>query len=801
MIKNYFKIAIRNILKKNVYSLINIFGLAVGITASILIALWVQDELNFDKFNKHTDSTYRIIAQGPNFRAPMIPAPLLPKIRDELPVVENGANVVKIPDMVFKYNNMSFTEKSGIIADSSLFSILSFPFLQGQLKTAFSDPTNIIVTEQMAHKYFGDEEPIGKTLYLNGSLPLKVSGILMNVPHNSHLQFDYVLPSSILKMWGVDLVSWGNLGFTSYLQLRPGTDVKEVNDEINTLYRKNRPQVPGDAQFSFYLQPLTRIHLASGIQYDSAVLGDTKYVYIFSFSALLILFIACMNFFNLVTANSSIRFKEVGLRKSIGATQPQLVVQFLVEYILIILIALLQALILVMLTIPFFNQISGKLLTVNFFDPKIISGLFLITIVTTAMAVTYPAINLSALNPAKGIKPNFFSVRNNENTFRKVLVIFQFTLSIALIISTAVIQSQLTYMRNTSIGFDKEGIVYLPLRGNLIKNYHGLKQLLLQYPSIESVSAKDYLPTIDGNSTVPSSGGFYWEGRKGSEELQLEFTSVDYDYFQTMGTVMADGRMFSKDFKSDENEAFILNEEAVRQMELENPLGKWVVLNGQRGKIIGVAKNAHFKSLQYQMSPQLFSLLTDQKLPAAATEGGGKGIVFIRVKGGDVAAALKHIQSEWDKINPGIPFEYSFLDQTIDTIYKSEKKIDTIFKCFTALAIFISCLGLFGLSLFLVQNKKKEIGIRKVNGAKVSEILTLLNFDFVKWVAIAFLIACPIAWYAMHKWLESFAYKTALSWWIFALAGLLALGIALLTVSWQSWRAATRNPVEALRYE
>ncbi len=589
---------------------------------------------------------------------------------------------------------------------------------------------------------------------------------------------------------------WGDFGFVTYLKLVPNINSTEIAKRISTVFNTNTPQ-PGNIGFS--LQRLKDIHFSSGLQYDTAVLGDIKNVYIFSLAAFFILFIASMNFINLSTARSAIRFKEIGVRKSIGAKRSQLIIQFFTESIAVIVISVMISIVFVEAALPAFNQLSGKYLTFNIFDLRIIFGIAVIVVLTALMAETYPALYLSRLNPVNGIKANPSS-GNKGQILRTILIVTQFSMSIGLIIATIIIYEQIAFMKEATPGFNDEGVIYIPARENMVKNNIPFKHALIQYPEIISAAYKDYLPTNDGPAIISTrqkeSSGLDWEGRD-KTEIKLEFNSVDIDYFKTIGMKIVKGRNFSRDIKSDENEGYILNEEAVKQMQLRNPIGKWVKMNSLKGKIIGIVGNAHFKSLRYKMQPQIFMLLNDKEY----SDKNNTGVILIKIKGRNINKALADIKTQWVKINTGTPFEFHFLNEAKDNLYRAELKIKTIFNYFTLFAIFISCLGLFGLSSFIIEQKRKEIGIRKVLGASIFGIVTMLTKNYTKWIIAANIIAWPLSYYAMYKWLQNYAYHININLWIFAAAGAIAVLVSLLSVSFQAIKAAAANPVKSLKYE
>lgn len=795
MFSNNLKIAIRNLLKNKTFSFINVLGLSIGIVCTILILLWIQEELNFDQFHNNGSQIYRIVQDDEDGKNSRTPAMLAPEITAKIPEIVSFTRVFKLPELIFKQETNLFNENNGIVVDPQFFTIFSFPFIEGNPGTALSAPSSVIITEALAKKYFGNSDPINKTINIDGKSATVVTGVIKDIPKNSHLKFDFVMPFCLLEaIMASDVNNWGAFNYTTYLQLAPGANIAATSLKINQIAKDKLPEQLLSFWNKFELQPLSQIHLSANISNhhflgDFTVVEDHNTVYIFSCIAFFILFLACINFMNLSIAQSGGRTLEIGLKKLMGSSKGQLRKQFMVEFFVISIIALVIAIIAVKLLLPWFNQISGKTLIVN--HAKNIIPYLTILLLTTLLGGFYPAFSLSSFNPVKTLKAQVYGPLKTSN-LRSSLVIFQFAVSIILLAGTFFVYKQLQYIQDKRLGFQKENIVYAPITGNSSSRYKTMKEELLKNPDILAVSAKDCLPT----TTLRNLVDFYWDDKKPGQEVMMELTGVDYQYFEELNIRFVSGRSFSEAFPGDASNAFILNEEAVKQTGMQSPIGKKFATWNKSGTIVGIIKNTNFKSLHEMPNPQVYHIMKNIQEEASLT-----GVTLIKLNGMKQAEALSFIEKTWKNLNADTPFEYHFLDQTYDQLYASERRINLIFSYFSILSILIACLGLFGLALYSADQRKKEIGIRKVNGAKISEVMTMLNGDFIKWVAIAFVIATPVAWYIMSKWLESFAYKTELSWWIFALAGMLALGIALLTVSWQSWKAATRNPVEALRYE
>ncbi len=793
MFKNYLKTTFRNTTRHKGYSFINIAGLAIGMACTLLILLWVKDELSYDRFHENGKDIYRVMSYGTRYMIQGFdgtPAPLAPTIKEEVPGIKNYARFSDVPKLVVRYRDKVFYENRGLIADPSIFEMFTFPFVQGDPKTAFTQPLDIVITETMASKYFGIENPVGKTVEIEGR-PAAVKGVIKDIPQNSHIQFEFLSSYEFIQKLSGSGTSWGAFNFVTYLQLEKNRDIHEIGKNITAVAAKNNcPQVQDGVEFR--LQPLSEIHLDSRAAYRNYIdVGDRKFVYVFSIIAFFVLFIACVNFMNLSTARSTTRAKEVGMRKTVGASRRQLIMQFYGESLFLTTMACVIALTLVTLLLPAFNQLTGKNLKLDLIDIQMLLGLIAIVVLTAMTAGSYPAIFLSSFRPVKVLKGAFKSEGKGQ-AFRRILVVTQFSLSIALLIGTSVAYNQLRFLRQAKLGFNKENIVYVPVKENIGKSYDAFKAELLADSNIHSVAAQYYLFAEDGPFR---STGYDWEGREEGQEQDIILNLVDYDFIPLLGLELAAGRNFSKEHSTDATQAYILNEEAIKEMGIQDPVGKWFSYQKRKGTIIGVLKNAHFRSLHVEIEPHVFFILRDVSI---ATQF---GVVLIKINGNQTEEALATIRGTWEKINPISPFEYHFLDQRYDSLYRKEKKIGTILNVFTLFAILISSLGLFGLASFLTEQRTSEIGIRKVLGASESGIVFLLSKQFTKWVLIANLFAWPLAYFIMLEWLKSFAYRINIGIWMFVLSGMLAAGIALVTVSFQALKAARANPIDSLRYE
>ena len=785
MILNYLKIALRNIVNNKVFAFINIAGFAIGMSCVILIALWIKDELNYDTFNENKNSIYRITTFYDKYDwegLALTPAPLAPIAINEIPEVTDAARIYTCPTVTMQVGENIFYENKGILADNSILNIFSFPLIYGNKQSVLENNNSIVISQKLASKYFKNENPVGKSIICDGESFI-IDAVLKDIPQNTHLQFDFIVP---FKLMGE--LPWGNMSLQTYIQLDNNTNTDILADKLTALALNNSSQIQGGAKFK--LQPLKEIHLDAKNKHAYTVTGNLNNIYLFTAIAFFILCIASFNFINLTTAKAEFRSREIGMRKIIGANKLQLKYQFFTETILLTFISLCIAVGLANIFLPIFNQLANKQLILNLFEPRVLLTLFFVSFITGILSGAYPAFYLSSFNPLFVLKNKLSTRGKNISPIstRKILVVLQFMFSIVLIIS---INNQFKYIQQKDLEFNKEGIIYIPLKNEIAKQYGAFKNELLKQSNIKSVSAQNYLCAITNRRTT----NYDWENREEGTRIDMLVSQVDYDFFRTIELDVIQGRAFSPDFSTDKKSAFIVNEAAIKAMGIEKPIGKYFSYDNKEGKIVGVVKNANLESLHKKIEPRVFHLINN--FSSITSEG----IALVKINNIEASNTIKDIESAYCNLCKSAPFEYHFLDQAYDNLYKSEQRTGKIIGYFTALAILISSLGLLGLSIISSKRRTKEIGIRKVNGAKISEILTMLNKDFIKWVAIAFVLACPIAYYAMNKWLENFAYKTTLSWWIFAIAGALALGIALLTVSWQSWRAATRNPVEALRYE
>ncbi|MDJ1479243.1 ABC transporter permease [Cytophagaceae bacterium YF14B1] len=784
MLRNYFLIASRNLTRQKAFSVINILGLSVGMACSILILLWVQDELSYDRFHTHADQLYRLTSHTPDIHAAVTSAPTAAAMVEKIPEVKSA---VRLSDNthVLEVGERKFEEEGIYYADSTFFDVFSFPLVRGDVKTALNRPDGILITERMAQKYFGQEDALGKTIRKDNQDDFVVTGILADIPSTSHLRFDFILPMSFLARTDRDLKEnrWGSFNFYTYVLLDKNVDASSLarlNKQINNIVQKNIK-----LRVDFQLQPVLSIHLNSHLLRDVAGNGNIQYVRIFSVVAVFILVVACINFMNLATARSAKRAKEVGLRKVVGANRFQLIGQFLAESSLISFLSLLVAIVLVWLLTPFFNMLSDKQLTLNFLDTRLLLIIGAIVLTTGLLSGSYPALFLSRFQPVKVLKGNL-AVENGNAWFRNGLVVCQFVVSIIMLVGTAVVYNQLQFIKQRNLGFDKENLLYVQMTGELWNKQQAFKNELKQNPLTQSFAIAQDLPTNLGTGAAD----VYWEGKDPQSQPIFPTMAVDAGFIDIFKMKILSGRSFYADSKAD-SASYIVNERALQimGMNISDAVGKSLTYGGMKGTIIGVVQDFNFKPIQQSIEPMLMHLNT----------WGGK--VIIRTQPNKTEATIQALESIHKKLNPAYPFTYHFIDQDLANLYKTENRMGDLFNAFAVLAIFISCLGLYGLSAFIAEQRTKEIGVRRVLGASVGNIVYLLSQNFTRLLLLAMIIATPLAWYAANNWLEGFAYRINIDWTIFLISCFTALGIAALTVSYESIKAALKNPVKALRNE
>ena len=809
MVKNYFKIAWRNLLKNKAFSFINIMGLSIGITVCFVIMLYVQDELSYDRFNVKADRIYRIAFKatinGGKINESNVMPPVAGALQREFPEVEEVTRINEGGKPKIIYQNKTFKDDRVALVDSNFFNVFTVSFIKGNPKTALIEPHTAVVTKEFAKKFFGNEDPLGKLISIpagSDQTPIKITGVFNRIPANAHFHFDVFVSLSSLP-YAKD-PSWMSSGMFTYLLLKKGNDYKKLQAKFPAMVEKYMgPQIQQAMGLSlsqfrskgndlgFVLQPLTKIHLANyPSNYEMEPGGDMSYVYIFGAVAVFMLLIACINFINLSTASASKRAKEVGVRKVMGSGKLQLVKQFLLESLLITFIALLLAAVLIQITLPVFNSLSGKSLVAGFSVARV-GGILLLGLLVSILAGMYPAFYLSSFKPIATLKGKL-SAGTKSYGLRSSLVVFQFFISVSLITGTIIVYQQMKYIRNKKLGYDKEQLLVIANSYELGANERVLRDELLRDSRVANVTISGYRPAgySDNNNALG-----YPEGKENELTKSLEY-EVDERYIPTLNIAMAAGRNFSPQFPTD-SLSMILNESAVKAFGFKNDadaLGKRIVRqNSVRGSnvpftIVGVVKDFHFRSLHEAISPLLMVLHP------------GSGLI-IKTKTKDVAGLLATIKERWKSFGPEDPMDYGFMDDMYNKTYAAEQTTGTILNISALLTILVACLGLFGLATYTAEQRAKEIGIRKVLGASVAQVTNMLSKEFLKLVLISCIIAFPLSYWVMHKWLQDFAYRINISWWMFVVAGVIALLIALVTVSFKAIRAALANPVKSLRTE
>jgi len=823
MIKNYFLVAWRNMLRNKTSSFINVGGLSVGIAAALLILIFIQKELSYDRFHKDAGRIYQVVLNGnmngQEFWGGNTPPPVGAALTNNIPEIESYTRFYKANDIVVRYEEAGrstfFTEKNILAVDSNFLQLFGFKILEGDPATALMKPGSVVITEDVAKKYFGDEKAIGKILSMReDKQPFTVTAVLENIPSSSSIQFDFLTP--VADFPAVKRFSWSWVWrlMVCYVKLKPNvpTDKEAIQkleakfpavirvQAANGFRRIGKPFdefVKSGGKWDFHLMPLTDVHLRSSTVNMPWLnhISNIKYIYIFGSVALFIVLLACVNFMNLSTARAANRLKEVGIRKVSGSTKAQLIKQFLSEAFLYSLISSVIAVILVLLSLKGFSSIIEE--PVDFqtaFTPVVWISLIGLTVLIGLLAGSYPAFYLSSFKPVLVLKGrNLFSSGNKTLLLRNGLVVFQFFISTVIMIGTIVVLKQLNFFRSTDLGFNKENVVVISGSNRLGPAEETFRQTLKAMPGVLNAAVTTSIPSgaAFGDSYQPED-----EGNKKSAELGLNSFMVDEAFIPTLNIKLVKGRNFSKEFN--DSASVILNEEAVQQIGWKDPIGKWLEYpggNNVRFVVIGVVKNFNVQSLQNPITP--FALFH----PTSKTYGWGTSNVVARIKGGNISNTINQFEEKWKSFATTEPFDYSFLDEAFDAQYRSEQRLGSIFSIFAVLSVFIACLGLFGLSAFMAEKRTKEIGVRKVLGASVPNVIALLSKDFLKLTFIASVLAFPVAWYFMNKWLQDFAYRIHISWWIFIAAGVFALIIAMLTVSFQAIKAAIANPVKSLRTE
>ncbi|HEV7350816.1 ABC transporter permease [Telluribacter sp.] len=808
MLKNYLKIALRNLQRQKLYAVINILGLSVGLACCLTIFLFIQDELRYDTFHEKADRVYRLVndrtSEGRVNHMARTPPPFGPTLKAQFPEVEQSVRIFSFSEPLVTHETNRFREKGFILADSTIFDVFTLPLVRGNKSEALRGQGTLVISETVARRYFGNEDPLNKILTVDGNLKFRVTGVMKDLPSHSHLELSCIGSFSTMRDIFSDydrMESWGWQQFYTYVLLAPGANPDQLEAKIPGMlnqFAKDQLDKSG-MSYKTSLQPLLDIYLHSAeLEYDIAKKGNIRYVYAFAIVALFTLLIACFNFMNLSTARSMQRAKEVGLRKTIGAERSQLIGQFLGESMVFTTLAMVLAVLLTAGVLPLFNNWAGKSLSLlDAMSVRLFAQIIATMLVVGLLAGIYPAFFLSAFQPIKVLKGSLESKAKGGYGLRKTLVVVQFAVSTALIIGAGIVYTQLNYIQQKNLGFNKEQLIILPFANeSMQQDFQVIKDELLQNPNIIAATASYGLP----------GGAFAGDGVKvpgKAEDIGINMFLIDHDYIPTLDIKLVAGRNFSTKYGTDEEEAYIVNEATVKSFGWRSPqeaLGKELLWNKwapsnpadtiKRGKVIGVVKDFHYKSLHHKIEPLVLHIHKPAYYAMVA-----------RVRPENVAAALEFLKLKWQERAPEWLFEYELLDQQFARFYENEQIFRNLFVLFTSLSIFIACMGLLGLATFMAQQRTKEIGIRKVMGASIAGIIVLLSKDFLKLVLVGIVIATPLAWYFMNEWLQSFSYRIDVEWWMFLLAGLLAIGIALLTVSFQSIKAAVMNPVDSLRGE
>ena len=784
MIRNYFKTALRHFLRNKLFSIINILGLAIGLACSVLILLWVHNELNYDTFHRNHKTIYRILQDMPFTKKvtwAITQGPLAPGLAERFPEIKR---ITRVSGAGWR---LRFEEEEyyhrGIYADSSFLEIFSFPLIKGDIRNVLSNKYSVILTEKMAESIFGDRDPIGKVIKVYDYFDVEVTGLMKNPDIRSHLQFDFISTMSFAKEIGYSVARWDNSGFITYVQLHPEVSADDVGLKIEN-FLDDKPTIEEGAKLR--LQPLKKIHLGTGIDYDNAVNGSMDYVILFFGSGIFILVIACINFMNLSTGRSMKRIREIGMRKTVGASRKQLMVQFLTETSFLVIISFIIALLTVHGVINLLNHKSDIQFEIEMGNPVYLSGFFFLFILTILMAGFYPAFIFSSVRLNRVLKGTFTGSMGNSR-FKKVLVIIQFTTSIFLFIGTLAVYQQVQYLLHRDLGFNQNNLVYILLHQNGEGYFENLKQKLLEYPDIKNVSASASFPTSGFQFTNDL---WNWEGKDPDLDVVFRAEYIDYDFFKTFGISMKDGRSFSKDFASD-SVAVILNESALDIIDYKDPIGKTIKYNdNQVFTIAGISQDYHFRSLHSEIEPQILLLAQ-----------GNLNYAWVRIHPENIPQTLEIMRKEWIKLSPDNEFNYGFLDDNLKDLYEGERAAGMILFIFSVLAIIILSLGLYGLLGFAVTQRNKEISIRKVMGADTLKIIILFSKEYAKLMFIATLITIPSVNYFIVEWLEIFPYRMELNVLLFLLPVLIIFLISFLIIFGQSMKAAWINPAEILRNE
>lgn len=798
MLKNYLKIAFRNLIKQKGYTIINILGLAIGISCFMLIFLFVADELSYDSFHSKSDRIYRLIEkidmEGQGEESSSNPLPVAKALATDYPhYIEKTVRFFNFqqPTLSLQVDDKKFNEKRLFFVDSTLFDVFDFPLAQGDPSTALADPNSIVITKAIAEKLYGSENALNKTVIFEGNFELKITGIFDDLPDQSHIHFDGLISySTIYTFTGPQFGNnWIWNPAWTYLLLNEGINPEQLEKEFPQFIDKYYPDII-KGQITHWLQPLGDIHLHSALDYEIEKNGSIGTVYIFAVVGVLILLIACINFMNLATARSSKRTREVGMRKVLGAERPQLIKQFIGESIMLSLIAVIISLLLIQILLPLFNSLSNKQIEFAFLsNPALLFILLLVGLTVGIFSGSYPAFFLSSAAPLKSLKGKY-EPGSRSALLRKVLVVMQFSISLCLIIGTIVVYQQLDYMQNANLGFNDEQVVVIPTRPPMLQQIETLKNEFMRDQNVRKVSVMNEILGEHHNTHE-----FSYEGMEAGKMVWLPGLIVDEDFADVFDLQVVAGRFFSRDFQRDDSLSIVINEAMVKKLGYKSPeeaLGKAFYSNTGKERVVGVVKDFNYVSLKEPIGPFVLDMAGFPFF---------KKFIVVKIKGNDIKNTMAHIEENWAQVVPAFPFEFFFLDENLDQLYKSEENLGKLIGYFSILAIFIACLGMFALASYTAELKTKEIGIRKVLGASTPGIVTLLSKDFLKLVLLANIIAWPLAYYAMNTWLDDFAFRINIPLWSFIMASFAAFIIALATISFQSIKAALANPVESLKYE
>lgn len=792
MLKNYIKIAWRNLVRNKIFSAINISGLALGMTCSLLIILWLQDERGIDGFHANGNYLYQVYERssydGKTDAGYATQGLLAEELKRVIPEIQysSAMETAGPPGIPSTFAAGEQAGKMlGCYVGPDFLSMFSYPLILGNTQTVLNGLEDVVISRKMARYFFGDpQQAIGKTIRFEGKEDLQVTGVFEDLPARSSIQFDFLRSWKAFAAANAWISNWGNASPHTYVQLRKEADRAKVEAKMKDFIYLYRQKQAGEST-ELALQPYTERYLHSSFRNGVPDGGRIEYVRLFTLVAIFILLIACINFMNLSTARSAKRAKEVGLRKVVGANRSSLVRQFLGEAMLLVCCSFIIAIILTIAVLPLFNAMTGKQLAIPFGVPAFWLSLLALLVVTGAVAGSYPALFLSSMDPVRVLKGGL-KINGGTVFLRKGLVVFQFTLSIVLIVAMITIYRQMKYIQTKNLGYDRENLVYIPIEGNLLTQYAHFKEEAAKLPGILSVSKMRNSPTIIEHHT----GGIRWPGKDEADLISFADGIVGYDFVKTMKLQLLTGRDFSPAFRTDST-SFLVNEMALKKIGTKDPLNQILIWGNRRGPIVGVLKDFHFSSMHQTIEPLVIRL----------DENWTWGTILVRTQAGRTKEALAGLKALCTRLSPDVPFTYSFSDEEYTRLYKSEQVVSDLSNCFAALAIFISCLGLFGLATFTAVQRTREIGVRKVLGASATDITTMLSGDFLKLVGVAMVVAFPLAWYCMDKWLQQFAYKAGMEWWMFVLAGVATAVIAMLTVSYQSLKAALTNPVKSLRAE